>query len=277
MNSENAKQKVEETSRQVKPWVERLIRLGYGARGVVYIVIGTLTAQALIGTGGQTTGQRGALEEIVTQPSGQLLLGVIALGLTVYAAWRFVQALVDPDNEGTGAKGIIRRVGYAISGLTYTGLTFIAVQLLLGSGGGGDSNVKEHWTAQLMSQPFGKLLVLIIGIIIVGSGLSQFHQSYTAKFRKKLNLGMSNKEQTWAIRAGRLGYVARGIVFVIIGIFFIQASIQSDPGKAAGLEEALQALEHQPYDPWLLGVVAVGLFAYGIYSMVLARYGRISL
>ena len=274
----NTKQKVEETSRQAKPWIERFARFGYAARGVIYAVVGVLALQAAIGSGGQTPDQRGALQEIVNQPFGKFLLGIVAVGFAGYVVWRFVQALIDPGNEATGAKGIIKRVGFASSGLTYAGLTVVAVQLFLGSGGNSNSNVKEDWTARLMSQPFGQLLVLIVGIIIVGSGLNQFYQSYTAKFRKQLDLSkMNNNEQAWAIRAGRLGYLARGVVFVITGVFFIQAAIQTDPGKAAGLKEALQALVHQPHGRWLLGIVAIGLFAYGIYSAVLARYSKISL
>lgn len=86
---------------------------------------------------------------------------------------------------------------------------------------------------------------------------------------------MSNNEQTWAVRLGRLGIAARGIVFTVIGFFLIQAAKQSDASQAKGFGEALASLEQNPFGPWILGLVALGLISYGIYSVVEARYREI--
>jgi len=86
---------------------------------------------------------------------------------------------------------------------------------------------------------------------------------------------MDKKTETFAIRSGQAGLSARGVVFGIIGVFLIQAALHSNAGEALGLSGALRALEQQSYGQWVLGIVALGLVAYGFYMLVLARYRRI--
>lgn len=268
----------EQAARQAasNPWVERLARLGFAAKGIVYITIGALATRAALGSGGATTDTRGAIETIGQQPFGRVLLGVLSIGLLGHALWRFVEAAVDPERRGTDAKGLAKRLGYAGIGVLYVGLALTAVQLMRGSGGA-DGNATADWTARLMGQPFGRWLVALIGLGVIGIGLYQFYQSYTAKFKEKLKLGeMSSTEQEWTIRSGRFGLAARGVVFGIIGGFLVQAALQSSAENVQGLGGALQALAAQrPLGPWLLGIVAVGLIAYGIYTLISARYRRI--
>lgn len=273
-------QHLQRASAEAIPWVVWLARFGFAAKGFVYVLIGALAFLAAIGRGGQTTGPEGALGSIDQQPLGRILLGLVALGLFGYALWRLVQAGIDPENEGTEAKGIVKRIGFAVSGIVYAGLGFEAARLALGTGGGGNSGdgQAEDWTARLMAQPFGSWLVGLVGLIIIGTGLYQFYKAYSVKFREKLKLQeMSTREITWATRSGRIGFAARGVVYGIIGWFLMQAALRSDPQQAGGIGEALQELAGQPYGPWLLGIVAVGLVAYGFFAFVLARYRRIFL
>jgi hypothetical protein len=86
---------------------------------------------------------------------------------------------------------------------------------------------------------------------------------------------MSLREKRWTTHAGRLGYAARGAVFGVIGVFLIQAALQTDPDAARGLGGALGTLARQPFGPYILGTVAVGLAAYGVFMFVTARYRRI--
>ncbi|BAY07190.1 DUF1206 domain-containing protein [Calothrix sp. NIES-2098] len=252
-------------------WIERLARLGYVSKGVVYGIVGLLAAQVAFGTGGKTTDTKGALQTLVEQPFGKFVLALVAIGLIGYVIWRFVQAIKDPEN-----KGVAKRVGYAMNGVIYGSLAYSAVQILLGSGGGSNSNSTQDWTARLLSQPFGQWLVGTMGALIIGFGFYQFYKAYTAKFRRKLNLTeLSNTERNWVMGICRFGLIARGIVFCIIGWFLIQAATQYNAQAAGGLDEALQTLAQQPYGPWLLGFVALGLIAYGIYMAIKARYSQL--
>ena len=260
-------------------WVEVLARVGYAALGVVYFTIGILAFQAAIGSGGATEGSSGALSTLITQPFGRVLLTIVAVGLLGYAIWQFVRASVDPENEGDDTKGMVKRAGYAASGVGYLFLAGVAAQLVLSggsSGGGGGGSSTQDWTARVLSWPFGQWLVGIGGAIVVGAGLYQIYKGYDEKFKEKLKLGeMNSTTRTWAVRAGKFGFIARGIVFAIIGIFFIVAAWQQDPQEAGGIGEALSTLAGQPYGPWLLGLVALGLILFGIFCFVQARYRRI--
>ncbi len=257
---------------------DRLARLGYAAKGFVYFIIGFLAAQAAFGTGGRTTDSSGALTTIVTQPFGKFLLFLVTIGIIGYVLLQIAQTILDPEHAGEkmDAKRIAQRVGYGFSALAYSGLALTAVKLIIGSGGN-SGNATEDWTAKLLAQPFGRWLVGLAGVIVIGVGFYYLYQSYKAKFRRHLKLSqMSQAEQTWAVRLGRFGIAARSIVFVIIGIFLIQAAKLSDASQAKGFGEALAILAQQPFGPWLLGIVALGLIAYGIYSaLVEARYRQI--
>lgn len=259
------------------PWFERLVRLGYASKGLVYFIVGFLAAQAVFSTGGRTTDTSGALSEIVNQPFGKFLLFLVTIGIIGYALLRIVQTILDPEHEGQkmDAKRIAQRIGYALSALAYAGLALTAVKLIVGSGGG-KSDTTEDLTAQILAQPFGQWLVGLAGSIVIGVGFSYFYEAYKAKFRRHFKLDeMSQTEQTWATRLGRFGIAARGIVFVIIGFFLIQAARLSDASQTKGLGEVLGILAQQPFSPVILGIVPLGLIAYGIYSVIQARYRRI--
>lgn len=255
--------------------IEPLARIGYTAKGIVYGIIGVLAVRAAFRAGGSTEGTRGAITEIGSQPFGQILLGLMALGLLGYVVWRFTTAAYDPDHPGEDdAKSYVRRVGYAVSGFAYLGLALFAGRLALGDGSGsGGGNSQESAAQTLMQQPLGRWLVGLVGVIIVCVGLYQFYRAYEASFMKHYRTGeMSATERTWAERLGRFGLAARGVTFLLVGFFFLQAAWQADPQEAGGLGEAFDALAAQSYGPYLLGIVALGFVAYGIHCLAYARY-----
>ena len=259
----------------VNPWIERLARFGYATKGAVYILVGILAFGVATGMGGRTTSPSGAIQIIGSQPPfGRILLIVVTIGLTGYTVWRLIQAVADPDREGHDARGIARRTGHGVAALGYGGLALTAARLVLASGGG--DNSPQDWTAWLLSWPFGQVLVVGVGSAIVGYGLQQLYQAYKAEFREYLKLGqMSATEEAWVTRGGRFGLAARGVVFGIIGVFLIQAALRFAPSEAKGLDGALQELLRQPFGPWVLGLVALGLVAYGVLMLALARYRHV--
>ena len=242
-----------------------LARFGFAAQGVVYIIIGSLAALAAFHRGGRTTGSQGALVEILSQPYGQVMLGVIAVGFMGYTLWRLTQAIQDTEYKGSDAKGIVARLGYAMIGLIYGSLAVTAVELIIGTGTRrDDEESSQEWTATLLAQPFGQWLVGAIGVGIIAFALYQCYLAYTAKFLEQLDRSaMSRRAETWVRRVGRLGLAARGAVFTVSGVFLIVAALTANPHQARGLRGALQAVEQQPFGPWRLGVVALGLMAYG--------------
>lgn len=257
-----------------KSWLKPLMRVGFVANGIIYAVIGILAVQTAVGWGGQTTGKQGALASISSQPFGQFLLGLIGVGFIGLMIWYFIRSYYDPDRKGNDATGTISRIGFGIAAVGYGGFAYSTFRTLTTNISSGESDRVADWTATLMQQPFGVFLVGFVGAIIIGIGGYQLYKAYATKFREKLNMSqMTPTETKWSIRTGRFGIAARAVVFFIIGSFLIQAAMQANPQEAGGVAQALQELATQPYGPWLLGFVALGFVAYGLYSaLVLARY-----
>jgi hypothetical protein len=252
--------------------MEDLARAGYLAKGVVYLLIGILAFQAAAGIGGSVSGTEGALLTILRQPLGRVLLGLTAAGLSGYAIWRLFCAAFDPERHGNHTRRIFVRIGYAGSALAHGGLALEAARLALGTSGSvGDR--AESWTARLMEAPLGPWLVGAVALGIAAYGVAQIARGLGRQVEERLRLGeLAPEERRLVVRVGRIGHVARGVVFGIIGVLLMRAALAHDARGAGGVGAALQTLERQPYAPVLLGIVALGLAAYGVYELVKARY-----
>ena len=251
-------------------WFERLARVGIGAKGVVYITVGTIAAAAARG-GGAATGSEGALRAISDAPLGRALIAFVALGLAGYVLWRVASAIFDPEDDGPAL-----RVFHFVTAVVYAGLVLEAIRMALSSASGGGADAATHWTARAMAQPFGVIGVAIVGVAVGLYGVLQIYRAVTADLGDRLDLRrLSSAGTRWVVRVGRAGLAARGVVLGIMGLFLVIAALRTDPTEARGLGGALRAVERQPWGPWLLLAVAVGLVAYGLFQLVKARYRRI--
>lgn len=250
-------------------------RMGYAARGIVYLLVGGLAALAALGRGGQAEGSRGALETVLTAPFGKVLLGIIAVGLVGYAMWRTIQAIKDADHHGTDAKGLAIRTGLMVSAATHTLLAFYAASLIFLMGSSSDSSEgSQGIVSWLFQQPFGRWLVGAVGLVIIGAGIAHGLKGLKVKFDK--NFDMPPQTQRWAYPVCRFGLAIRGLVFIIVGSFFVIAAYHVNPSEAGGTAEVFSTLRSQAFGQWLLAFVAVGLVAFGAYSVLAAIYRRIN-
>ena len=281
-NLHEARAHLREAAHRASPFVEKFARIGYAAKGVVYVTVGVLAAMSALGQGGETTGSKGAMQTLAHQPFGQVLLGLIALGLVGYSLWQFIRAIEDPENEGSDAKHVAKRIGIFGSGVIHFGLVLYALSILIGLGsagqgdGSGDANA-QSWSAKAMSYPMGRWLVAAAGVGIVIYGVRQLYRAFKADLDKRLRLfEMQPEARQTIVHVSRAGIAARGVVFSIIGVFLALAAYRENPNEAKGIGGALRTLQEQPYGPWLLAVVAFGLVAYGVYQFVKARYRQIT-
>jgi hypothetical protein len=259
--------------KEAKPWMRRFARFGYIAKGLVYGIVGVLAALAAFGPKGNTTGTSGALQSISEMPFGEAALWIIGIGLIGYILWDFIKAIKDPENEGTDAKGLIKRTGYFISGLIYTNLAFGAIKLASNTGSAGSGNSEKTISAKLMEQPFGVWLVGLVGAIIIGYGVYELYSGAKEKFMSKFKTyEMNDKERKIARLSGKIGLISRGIVLSMVGFFFIRTAYTHNPNESKGLGGALTELASQPFGQFLLAIVAVGLILYGIYQIIKGRY-----
>ncbi len=256
--------------------MELLARAGYGARGAVYLLVGVFALLAAIGQGGGTGGSRSALAALMGQPFGTVLVGLLALGLFGFALWRVVEAVFDADGRGSDPKGLAVRAAHGISGFVYGSLAVSALAMATGSdggGGGGEDQAARDWTRWLLGQPAGRWLVAAVGLAVIGVGLSYLWRAWKGRVTDRLHLPAGHED--WVRKAGKLGFSARGLVFLVVGGFLLAAAWHASSSEVRGLGGALDALRQQPYGAFLLGATALGLACFGLFGLVQARYRRL--
>lgn len=248
--------------------LEWLMRLGYTARGCVYLVVGGIAIFAAV-NGGEAEGTSGALGFLFRQPFGFVLLGVIAAGLFAYTAWRLVDGFMDLEDEGDDAHGLANRAGQVMSGLTHAALGMSAVAILVKGTKATNGDSTENWSATLMQHPMGEAIVLAAGITTLSVAVYLFVKAWKAGHRDDIVLTKAAKALEPAVR---YGLAAHGFVLLIVGGLISWAAITADPEKAAGLGQALRTLETQPFGRVLLALAGLGLVGFAIYCFVMARY-----
>ncbi|HEY3013425.1 MAG TPA: DUF1206 domain-containing protein, partial [Gemmatimonadales bacterium] len=249
-------------------------RVGYAAKALLYITVGSLASRAALGQGGRVTDTQGALRVVNGATFGRVLLLVVAAGLLGYAVWRLVEAAIDPERRGTGLKALAVRAGFAARGLVHGVLGITAIRVALGHRAGTSGNQSRHWTARAFDLPAGELLVGLVAAAIAAYGVYQFYRAWAPKLGRNLQLSLlSDPMREWVVGVSRFGIAARGVVFCLIGVFLGRAALRHDAGQAGGLRESLGTLA--AVGQWPFAVVAFGLVAYGVYELVNARYRRI--
>jgi hypothetical protein len=257
------------------PWVERIARLGYVVRGIIYGTMGVLALGLAFGLDSDTTDQRGSLALLGGSAVGRLFMVVVIVSLLAYAGWGLIRAIYDPLNRGDKPSGIAARIGFAWSGLNYAALAVFAAGLLVGGSKSDDGDAVQKLVAWGLHLPAGGVIVIIAGVIAILAGLGQFVEAYTATFRKDLKRNRMTRAERLAVDGlGRFGMVARGVIFGIVGIFVLVAGLHHDAADAHSFGAAFQAVAREPFGHVLLGVVALGFIALGMYSWANARWVR---
>jgi hypothetical protein len=231
---------------------------------------------ALLGRGA-TPDHESALKSIADERFGRVLLSAIAAGLAGYALWQLTRALVGGNLEsGEEEDTALERAGHLALGVFYGALVVSAVLIVVGADGGGSPREEDRATAYVLDLPAGPLLVGGVGLVFVAAGLMSLYRSASREFREGLKLReLSDTEDSVYTVFGVAGFVARGVVYGLIGVFLVRAAYRYDPEEAVGVDGALSEIAQASYGPFLLGLTAAGLFAFGLYSFVEARYRQV--
>jgi hypothetical protein len=270
---------VKEKAQAGRGWYAVLARVGLVAKGLSFGLVGALAIKLAVGAGGKATSREGALAQLSQHLFGKVVLIALAAGFAAYAIWRFVQAFAEEQDPGEGALKVWgKRAGYVGRGLIYSALAYSSVKLLLGSSSSESQNERAHKSAAtVLGWPAGRWIVGAAGLAIVGVGLWNLYRGLARKFEDKWRVGsLSPAWRRWGARAGVGGHIARCVVFGLVGIFVTKAAIDYKPKDAIGIDGALQKLAHASYGPFLLGVTAAGLIAYGVFCLVDARLRDVS-
>jgi len=263
-----AKEQVKDAVRKAGPWVERFARFGFVAKGVVYACLGLLILRAAIEYRKEITDPYEVLTTLGHQPFGEILLGLIAIGLFGYSTWRIVETVFDPERKGNGFRGIILRAAYTASAIGYGALGLASFQLAVGEAIG-KSDSAEGWTAEILSYEKGEYVVVLLALIVFGVGIAQLYQSLTAKFCDNLKLHrFSATERDWTVRIGRIGFAARAVVFAVIGVLLLRAAWSHNAQQAGGIADALFELGRNTYGLFILAGIGIGFAAYAFHLLI---------
>lgn len=256
-------------------WIERLARFGLVTKGVSFGFVGVLAVLVALGVGGAATDRPGVLRLLSEQWYGAFLLLGLGLGFGAYAVWRLAQALLNRDDEGNDLEGWAKRGGVLVKGLFYGGLSLLAFSFVTGPHG--ESRDEPEQTARVFELPLGRWVVLALGLGLIGYGLWNGYRSISGKFRKNLKTGqMAAEDVTPLVNVvGFVGHAARMVLFSLVGIFLVRAGWEHDAREAIGFDEALAKLAQQEHGALWLAAAAFGLFGYGLFSIMQARYRRI--
>lgn len=251
------------------PAYRALVRVGLVCYGVVHLLIGWVAVQlAWGGGGGEEASGSGALKELAAQPFGRVLLLVVAAGMFTLVVWQAFEAALG-HTRFDGTKRVVKRLGSVGRVMVYIALGASAARTALSASGGGSS--EETLTQRLMAAPAGAVLVGLVGVAVVGFGVSQVVRGVRRKFLEDdLDAGVSGVGRG----LGVAGYVAKGLTFVVVGALFCFAGLTVDPEKAGGMDDALRTLREQPFGPYLLTAVAAGIACFGLFCLVWARHPK---
>jgi len=261
---------------EFSPLMEAVTRLGYGVRGLIYIIMGLLAVQVALGKGGGLASQQDAIAAIGKQPAGLILLWVVLIGLISYAVWGVVRAVLDPLHKGHDIKGLVARFGFLVSAFGYAILVLPTYRSITGGSQTASGSQTQKFFTSIMAMPWGRWAIGILGLAVLAGGLYQIYLGFKAGFDRQFQIyALTAKEVKLATDVGRFGTAARGVVLAVVGGLISLAAYRANPGQAVGMDAALATLLHQPYGIWLLGIVAVGLIAFGINSLLSAAWFRL--
>jgi hypothetical protein len=253
-----------------------LAKLGFAARGTIYLLLGIFTVLLVLGEHSPEADQRGAMQEVTRHNGGFLLLWVIAIGLTGYALWRFSEVAFGVVGKGEKSHDLAPRLQSLIRGVIYAGLAFSAFNLLAHARAKSQASQQQLLTTKVMQHSAGRWLVGLAGLVVIGVGLGLIYEGIARKFKKHFamaDMPAGSRRIVWFL--GTFGITARGVVFGLVGFFLIQAALDYDAKKARGLDGALRrTVADSDTGRVLVGVCAIGLLAFGLYAYAEAAWRR---
>jgi hypothetical protein len=250
------------------PALEGAARVGYAVSGLLHLLIGWIALQVAFGGSAKNADQSGALASLAQNGLGRLLLWVAVAGFLGLALWQLADAIVGrPGSDKDVWLGRAKAAGKAVVYLTLASSSFSFARGKTTS----SKNQSIDFTAKLLQEPGGRVLVVVLGLVVVAVGGYHIHKGWAKKFLQDLE----DRPGTWATRAGRIGYIAKGAALVIVGVLFAAAGLHQQPKEATGLDGALRSLRDQPFGPVLLSILALGFAAYGLYSFARAKHAKV--
>jgi hypothetical protein len=256
-------------------FIRTLIRLGFIVRGVLYMLIGILGMGVALGLQSSIKDFPLLVQTALTLPQSRIISFLLLVGLIGFGSWGIIRAILDPNDKGYEFKSIIERVGYLVSGLSYLLLSLVPLGFLLNFTS--QNTTSQNITDLLFRFTLGTWLVAIVGLIIVIGGVGQIIYGLKEKFKRALKVTNLNKDQEkLIIITGKLGYILRGIIYILLGIFFFKAGLAGNSGEIKSIAEILVLAWHQTGGVFFLGSLSIGFIAFGLHSILTFNLVKLS-
>jgi hypothetical protein len=251
-------------------WLDHAARVGLVAYGLVHLLIGWVAIQMALGHHDENASAQGALQHLAQQPFGKALVWAVAAGLFLLVGWQLIEAAFG-HRERDGSDRVRQRLVSGAKACVYGGLGATAVRVAVGSGS--SSQGSRGTTAKLMDLPAGQWIVVAVGLAVLGVAGGLAWRGWKEKFAEHLDTEgkLGNSGAAYLI-LGKVGYIAKGIALAIVGVLFCYAGLAHQPDKSGGLDAALQKVLEQPFGPYLLIAMAVGIGCYGLFCFAQARH-----
>jgi hypothetical protein len=254
--------------------LEYLARGGFIAYGVIHLLFAWLALQVALGDSSGETDQGGALQTIAAQTGGKFAVILIIIGMVALAVWQAFEAAIG-ESGPQDKEAIAERIVSGCRAVLYLYFAYLGYKVVNGASKS-QADSQESATSSLLGNTGGRWLVGLIGVVVVGIGVGLVIYGVTKKFEKHLNTGQMDPSVHRTVRRlGVAGYSAKGVAYSIVGGLIVSAAVTYDAEKARGLDGALKALASQSYGPWLLGLIALGIAAFGVYCFFQAKYRKV--
>jgi hypothetical protein len=257
----------------VRPWVARVVRLGYLAKGLIYSLMGLLALRVAFGMrGGRLTDPSGVLRTVLSQRFGRVMLVLIGIGIVGYAAYYIFEAAADLRRRGGGMRGWTDRGLTMIKAAVYGVVGIQALSVVLFDRRPRDGT--EQGASAVMQFPMGEWLLMAIGVGVAIYGITQLRMVWRGGADDDIDASRVRREAPWILSLGRFGIAARSVIIILIGATFARSGWRGRASDAGGYRDALATIAS--FHPWLLGAIGAGLLAFGVYQLMHARYAKLA-
>lgn len=251
--------------------LELVARAGFAVSGILHLLIGLVAIRLAMGGEGEAD-VSGAVEQLGSQPAGPLLLWSSFAACVALAIWQTSDAIFDFEHL-PAKKKLGKKAKAALQAVVYAGLALTLFSFASGAGKDHTSSTSDL-TASVLKAPGGYALLLAIGAGVAVAGIVYAIRGFRQSFAEHLRLPSSQKARMAVTILGVVGYAAKGIVLLLVGLLVIIATIKAHPEESTGLDGGLKALRDQPFGLYVLAAVGVGLIFYGIFMMVRAKLAK---
>jgi MFS family permease len=255
---------------QQSEWMDKAIRAGLVAYGVVHLLVGWLALQLAFGESEGKASNKGAMQELAQQPFGEVLVWAIAIGMFLLVLWRGLETTVGHRDKEEGADRWKARAVSALKAVIYAAIGISALNVVIGAK---SSKGGSTWTKTVMEWPAGQWIVAAVGVAVILYGANHIRKGFTEDYAKHLDAeGKSGQTGKAYLLFGKVGYIGKGIAIAIVGGLVLYGGLTHDPKKSGSLDQALHKLLTYPFGQVMLIVVAAGIICYGLFCFARARH-----